>query len=73
MLETALSYVLSHIADAVYEHKRVDRVQGPGLPFPDLRQDLVRDLADHLCPIDPASYAKLTKFFFCFNSHPIIL
>ena len=37
------------VVDAVHEHERIDRVQGPGLPFPDFRENLVRDLADHLC------------------------
>ena len=36
------------VANAVHEHERVDRVQWPGLPFPDLREYLVCDLADHL-------------------------
>ena len=37
------------VVNAVHEHERVDRVRGPGLPLPALWQDLVRDLADHLC------------------------
>ena len=34
--------------DRIHEHKRVQGIQGRGLPFFYLREDAVRDLADHL-------------------------
>ena len=46
--------------DAVHEDERVYRVQGPGLPFFYLREDLICDLADHLRgQIDPIQLIQL--------------
>ncbi len=35
------------IMDTVHKNERIDRGKGAGLPFLDLGQDLICDLADH--------------------------